>query len=78
MLAYAVRLRGQEIGIRMALGAQRGAVLRMVLQRGIVLMTIGIVGVAPARRGGRAICPGCWLPARRAGRLDPVAGLGMQ
>ena len=42
VLAYAVGQRTQEIGIRMALGAERGALLRMVLRRGIVLATIGI------------------------------------
>jgi predicted permease len=49
VLAYAVGQRTQEIGIRMALGAERGALLRMVLRRGIVLATIGIVlGLAGA------------------------------
>jgi putative ABC transport system permease protein len=49
VLAYAVSQRTQEIGIRMALGAERGTVLRMVLHRGIVLMTIGIaLGLASA------------------------------
>jgi putative ABC transport system permease protein len=49
VLAYAVSQRTQEIGIRIALGAEHSAVLRMVLHRGIVLATIGIVlGLAGA------------------------------
>jgi putative ABC transport system permease protein len=42
VLAYVVGQRRQEIGIRIALGAERGAVLGLILRRGIVLMTIGI------------------------------------
>jgi predicted permease len=43
LVAYAASRRTKEIGIRMALGADRGAVLRMVLQQGIVLATVGLV-----------------------------------
>jgi putative ABC transport system permease protein len=49
VLAYMVGQRKQEIGIRMALGAERSAVLGLILRRGIVLTTIGItLGLAGA------------------------------
>lgn len=41
VISYSITLRTQEIGIRMALGANRPAILRMVLRKGLVLTLIG-------------------------------------
>ena len=47
LVSYAATRRSREIGIRMAIGAARGTVLRMVLQQGVVLALIGIaIGLA--------------------------------
>jgi putative ABC transport system permease protein len=43
LLAYMVGQRSHEIGIRMALGAQRGDILRMFLRKGVALAGVGIV-----------------------------------
>jgi predicted permease len=49
VLAYAVAQREREVGIRLALGAQRGAVTRMFVNRGVALSAVGIVlGAAAA------------------------------
>jgi putative ABC transport system permease protein len=42
VVAFSVNQRTQEFGIRMALGAQRGGVLALVLREGILLVTIGL------------------------------------
>jgi predicted permease len=106
--AYAVSRRTQEIGIRMALGAQRARVLWLVLRDGSLIILFGTVAgllVALAATialssfvetlaqttsttisdpilliGGPALLAGialvaCWLPARRATRIDPVSAL---
>ncbi|HET7221370.1 MAG TPA: ABC transporter permease [Vicinamibacterales bacterium] len=52
--AYTVGQRTREIGIRMALGADRSRVLRLVLRQGFTLSTIGIaIGIVIAAIGGR-------------------------
>jgi predicted permease len=74
IMAYAVNQRTHEIGIRMALGAQRGAVLLMVLRQGMKLVLIGVVlGLAASFAATRII----------AGQLfgitptDPVTFIGV-
>jgi len=53
-LAYRVNRRGMEIGLRMALGAQRGQVLWMILRESVVLVAVGLaVGLPLAWFGSR-------------------------
>jgi putative ABC transport system permease protein len=102
VLAYAVTQRTREIGIRMALGATRAEILRMVAGQGLRLTFIGVVaGVGGALWLSRfvekllfSITPtdpftfvalplvlllvalmACWVPARRATRVDPLVAL---
>jgi putative ABC transport system permease protein len=102
LLAYAVVQRTQEIGIRMAIGAQREHVLGLVLRKGLVMTTTGIaLGLGGAVLGTRllrgllfGITPfdpqtflavsllfglvamfACYLPARRATKVDALVTL---
>ena len=102
VLAYATAQRTQEIGIRMALGADRGAILRMVFASGARIAAIGLaIGIAGALALTRVLSgllfgvsahdpltflvvpaallavalAACWIPARRAIRVEPVIAL---
>ena len=102
VMSYLVAQRAHEIGVRVALGAERRDVLGLVMRRGLALAgggaLLGIAGAAALTRllasqlyGVRPMDPltfaavtallllvalvACWLPARRAARVDPVVAL---
>ena len=56
VISYAVAQRTAEIGVRLALGAQRGQVLRLIVSQGMSLAVIGVlVGVAASLASGRLL-----------------------
>jgi ABC-type antimicrobial peptide transport system permease subunit len=66
LLAYTVARRTNEIGIRMALGAKRGDVTRMVLRDAFLMVGTGLVAGAPIAMWGKSIVAGFMknLPAK--------------
>jgi putative ABC transport system permease protein len=102
VMAYSVSQRTREIGIRIALGAQKRSVLLLVMGQGAKLALAGVVvglvgafalarlmdslvfGVSPRDLTTFSVVPwivlvsilvGCFIPARRASRVDPMVAL---
>jgi len=102
VISFIVSQRLREIGIRFALGAQRGDVLQMVLRQGVSMTLVGIaIGVVAALALTRLMATllfgvtahdpltfgsvallllaiallACYIPARRAMRVDPMVAL---
>ncbi len=70
VIAYAVARRTREIGIRMALGATPGEVLRLVMRQGLGIVAIGVaVGVGLSWVAARMIAAGLY----GVGAADPAA-----
>jgi ABC-type antimicrobial peptide transport system permease subunit len=68
--AYSVARRTREIGIRMALGAQAGAVMRMIMREGFIMLITGVgIGLLLAMATARILSGILY----QVGPLDPVA-----
>jgi ABC-type antimicrobial peptide transport system permease subunit len=77
LLSYQVSSRTRELGVRMALGAQRGQILSLVLRNGLVLTSLGLVlGVAGSFALRGAISSLLYTVVDGLGRTDSVSILG--
>jgi putative ABC transport system permease protein len=102
VMAYSVSQRTREIGIRMAMGAQKENVLLLILKQGSLLAVAGVIiglmgalamakvmesfvfGVSTRDLATFSVVPllvllmiliGCYVPARRAAKVDPMVAL---
>jgi putative ABC transport system permease protein len=102
VLSYSVNQQTREIGIRMAMGAQTGGVLRLVVGQGMRLAAVGLIlGLVAAFAAMRVMSSllfgvsahdpltfigvslvlaiaavlACYIPARRATKVDPIIAL---
>ena len=71
LVSYAAARRTREIGIRMAIGADRGAVSLMVLRQGIVLAVVGLLLGLVASVGQESCCGRHFRPATTSGTPAP-------
>ena len=102
IISYVVAQHTREIGIRLALGAQRAHVLKLIIGQGMFLVVIGVAvglglafastrvlstllhGISATDRWTFILTPlllaaialiACYIPARRASKLDPLVAL---
>src|SRR5262249_53819365 len=102
LIAYSVAQRAKEIGVRLALGAQQGQIVRQIMGEGLRLagcgIALGVVGafaltrllkivlfnlsatdpltfVAVSAMLALVAALACWLPARRAAKVNPIVAL---
>ena len=74
VMAWSVARRTREIGIRIAVGADRGRVLTMVLRQGVKLSAIGVaIGIVPSLLLSRALTAGLKIPPFNIPTLVAVA-----
>jgi len=74
--AYSVSQRGREIGIRVALGAQKSDVLALVIKEGVVLVTVGTVFGLAAAWAGIRVLSGLFFTVASVGSSDPLLLVG--